>query len=296
MHVAIAGASGFLGSHLTDDLHLHGHEVTRLVRRAPSSPEESQWDPDAGQVDHEVVERADVVVNLGGSSTVGNPHSRRWAEELRQSRVATTATLATAIARCQHPPAFLAGNGISWYGDHGDEVVTEASDTRGDALLTTVTHEWQAAADPAVEAGARVCFLRTAPVMDRASAPLKQLRLLFSLGLGGRIGNGRQHMPMVSLRDWVGAVRFLAESSDLSGPINLCCPDTPTNGEFTAALAHAVRRPSLLPVPSPALRIAAGPMAPELLGSVNARPAALERAGYEFGDQDVTDVVATALA
>lgn len=296
MRVVIAGSSGFLGSHLVDDLRLHGHEVTRLVRRPPTDAGESRWDPDEGRVDVEVVAAADVVVNLGGSSTLGNPHSRRWATELRRSRVATTATLAAAVATCGRRPAFLAGNGISWYGDHGDEVVTESTDSRGEALLTSVTHDWQDAAGPAIEAGARVCILRTAPVMDAASPPLKQLRLLFSLGLGGRIGDGTQHMPMISLRDWVGGVRFLAESGDASGAFNLCCPETPTNGEFTAALARAVRRPAVLPVPSPALRVAAGPMAPELLGSLNARPAALERAGYELEDRDVTAVLGSALA
>ena len=145
-----------------------------------------------------------MVVNLAGAPTAGNPHSQRWADELLRSRVVTTRVLAEAIAAAGGGPSFLAGNGISYYGDHGDEVVTETSDSRGDALLTRVTREWQEATAPAVDAGARVCVLRTSPVLDRASAPLKQLVPLFKLGLGARLGDGRQYFPMISLRDWVG--------------------------------------------------------------------------------------------
>ena len=159
-----------------------------------------------------------------------------------------------------------------------------------------MTREWQAVAEPAGEAGARLCVLRTAPVMDRRSPPLKQLRLLFKAGLGAKLGDGGQHMAMVSLRDWVGSVVHLAEHESASGPFNICCPQTPTNAEFTQALAKAVRRPAIAFVPSPLLTLGAGKMAPELLGSLNVRPAALEAADYAFQDRDVTAVLATGLA
>jgi uncharacterized protein len=295
MRVVIAGASGFLGTHLSDHLRVHGHEVTALVRRTPSSQHESQWDPAAGTIDAAVVQRADAVVNLAGASIAGNPHSKKYAREVMDSRVSTTNLLAETIAGCERPPAFLAGNGISYYGDHGDTPVTEDSESRGDALLTRVTREWAAATDPAREAGARVCLLRTAPVMDRTSPPLKQLRLLFQLGGGAKLGSGEQYMPMISLRDWIGAVSYLIESRDVSGAFNLCCPHTPTNAEFTQALASAVSRKAFLAVPAAVMKVAAGEMAPELLGSVNARPAALERAGYDFEDEDVREVLAAAL-
>jgi len=302
--IVIAGASGFLGSHLTSELQQRGHDVVRLVRRAAQGADESTWDPYAGSVDRTLVGGADVVVNLAGSPTAGNPHSGKWARELRESRVTTTRLLAEVVAEAaaqrkadgRAPQGYLAGNGIAFYGDHGAEPLTEDADSRGDALLTQVTREWQAAARPASDAGARVCVLRTAPVLDKRSAPLKQLRLLFKAGLGGRLGGGHQFFPVISLRDWVGAVAFLAESDHAEGPVNLCCPDTPTNREFTRALADAVRRPAFAAVPAPIIKVAAGDMAPEVLGSVNARPAALLREGYVFRDRDVRDVLAAGLA
>ena len=295
MQIVMAGASGFLGTHLTAELERRGHSVTRLVRRPTSGAGESTWDPYAATYERDVIERADVVVNLAGTPTAGNPHSQKWADQLRESRVITTRVLARAIADASSTPAYLAGNGISWYGDHGAQELTESSDSRGHALLTQVTRDWQAAAEPALDAGSRVCFLRTAPVMDRSAPPLKQLRLLFSLGLGARLGDGRQYMAMISLRDWVGGVVHLAEHDTASGPVNLCCPRTPTNAEFTAELARAVHRPAFVAVPRIGIRLGAGRMAPELLGSLNVRPAALEAAGYEFRDHDVREVLAAAL-
>lgn len=296
MRVVIAGSSGFLGSHLVQHLRGAGHQVTRLVRRPPSAPDESAWDPYSGTLEQDVIESADVVINLAGTPTAGNPHSTKWARELEESRVSTTRLLADVIARAERKPAFLAGNGISYYGDHGEQEVTEESGSRGDALLTRVTKAWQEAAEPAAAAGARVCVLRTAPVMDRQSPPLKQMRLAFRLGLGTRLGDGRQYFPLISLRDWVGGVAFLAGHATASGPFNLCCPRTPTNGEFTDALASALGRKALLAVPKAALKAGAGQMSPELLGSVRARPAALEQTGFEFRDPDVTAVLAAALA
>lgn len=296
MRVVIAGATGFLGTHLTDHLRVHGHEVTALVRREPTSAHESRWDPRAGTVDAALVARADVVVNLAGASIAGNPHSKKWSDEVLESRISTTRLLARTIAAAERPPAFLAGNGIAWYGDHGSSPVTEDSDSTGDAFLTRVSRQWEDAASAASDAGARVCLLRTAPVMDRTSPPLKQLRLLFQLGGGARLGSGEQFMPMISLRDWVGAVGYLAESRDVSGAFNLCCPQSPTNAEFTTTLAAAVHRKAFLAVPSAVLKVAAGDLAPEVLGSINARPAALERAGYDFEDEDVREVLAAALA
>jgi uncharacterized protein len=296
VQVVIGGASGFLGTHLGRELESRGHAVTRLVRRQATAPDESRWDPASGEVDQQVIEAADVVVNLAGAPTVGNPHSQKWADNLRESRVSSTAALADAVAASERKPAFLAGNGISVYGDHGSTPLTESADARGGSLLTEVSLAWGAATEPARGAGARVCILRTAPVMDGRSQPLKGLRLLFKLGLGGRLGDGKQYFPVISLRDWVNAVAYLAEHDETSGPFNLCCPQTPTNAEFTQALGRAVSRPTVIPVPAFAIRLGAARMAPELLGSLNVAPQALIDAGYEFRDQDVTAVLAAGLA
>lgn len=293
-HVVLAGSSGFLGSHLREELRRRGHRVTSLVRREPG-PDESRWDPYADELDRDLVQQADVVVNLAGSPTLGNPHSGKWARELRESRVTTTRVLAEAVAAADEPPAFLAGNAVGWYGDHGNAVLDESADSRGHTLMTSVCRDWQAATAPARAAGGRVCLLRTAPVLDGSSAPLRQLRLLFLTGLGGRVGNGRQWMPMVSLRDWVGAVAFLAEHPSASGPFNISVPEPATNRDFTRALASAVKRPAILPVPGPLVQVAAGAASPEVLGSVRVVPKALLDLGYSFSDRGVADVIATGL-
>jgi len=292
--VVVAGSSGFLGTQLRQELGRRGHEVTALVRR-PARIGESTWNPYAGMLDPDVIEAADVVVNLAGSSTFGNPHSRRWSQRLHDSRVTTTRVLAETIAASRRRPAYLAGNAVGWYGDHGSQRVGESADSRGHTLMTQVCRDWQDAARPAVEAGGRVAFLRTSPVIERTSPPLKQLIPVFRAGLGARVGNGRQRMPMISLRDWLGGVLHLVEH-DIDGPVNLTCPQPPTNAEFTDTLARQVGRKPLLAVPAPAIRLGAGRLSPELLGSVDARPDVLTAAGFEFRDPDVAAILKTALA
>ncbi len=289
MRVLIAGSSGFLGTRLRERMESLGHEVTGLVRSEPG-PGQIRWDPYAAPLGPAVVDAHDVVVNLAGSPLIGNVHSQSWARQVMSSRVTTTQVLARAIAEGERKPAFLAGNGIACYGDQGDTPLPESAPELADTLLGRVSRAWQAATDPAAEAGARVCVLRTSPVMDRRSQPLGMLRLLFKAGLGGPLGSGRQHMPMISARDWVDAVVHLAES-DVSGPANLCCETTPTNAEFTKALAGELHRPAFFKVPAAVLGPAAGAMSPELLGSVNAVPRTLLDSGFRFSDPDVTAVV-----
>ncbi len=290
MRFLIAGASGFLGTRLREGLATQGHHVTALVRRAPG-PSEVRWDPYGSKLGVEVVENHDVVVNLAGSPTLGNPHSKKWQGDLMNSRVTTTRVLAEAIAGSANKPAFLAGNGIGVYGDHGAEPLTEEAHSRGNALLTRVSRAWEQAAEPAAAAGARVCVLRTSPIYDRRSQPLGMLRLLFKAGLGGPLGDGSQYMPMISARDWVDAVIHLAETETASGPFNLCCEKAPTNEEFTRELARQLHRPAFLRVPAVVLRPAAGEMANELLGSVNCVPAALVASGFTHRDPDVGAVL-----
>jgi uncharacterized protein (TIGR01777 family) len=296
MSILMAGSSGFLGTHLREELERRGHRVTALVRRTAKRPDESTWDPASHEVDQEVVAAADVVINLAGSPTLCNPHSKKWSRALHDSRVQTTETLARAIADAAEPPLFVAGNAVAWYGDHGPAELVEAADSRGHTLMTGVCRDWQEATRPAADAGGRVIVLRTSPVMDRSSAPLRQLSLLFKAGLGGRLGSGRQYMPMISLRDWIGAVAYLTEHPTADGPANLCCVETPTNAEFTRALAGALHRPAVAPVPGPIIKVAAGRVSSELLGSMNTRPQALLDLGYEFADPDVGSVLASGLS
>jgi uncharacterized protein (TIGR01777 family) len=295
MHVVIAGASGLLGSHLADQLRRAGHTITGLTRAQTQDPDMSTWDPAAGRYDRDLFEAADAVVAVTGSSLFRNPRSRSWQRELSDSRVGPTRVLAEAVAASSRKPALLAGNGSSWYGDHGAGPVDESADSRGEALLTRVTRAWQEATEPARGAGARVVVLRTAPVMDRRGGALRLLTPMFQACLGGQLGDGRQGFPVISLRDWTGAVLHLLDRPEVTGPVNLCSPEPPSNAEFTAALGRLVHRPALLPAPGPLIRGALGPAAPELLRSLWLVPGVLEETGYAFRDRDVTAVLEAGL-
>ena len=295
MRLVIAGSSGFLGTQLRASLQNAGHFVVRLVRGTPTAADQVRWSPYDEPLDPEMLDDVDVVVNLAGSPLLGNPHSSRWANELMRSRVETTRVLAEAIAKAPNQPVFLAGNATGYYGDHGDELLTETSKRRGDTLLSSVTAAWQDAAQPAVDAGGRVVIMRTAPVLDRRSPPLSMLAPLFKLGLGGPLGSGDQYFPVTTTDDWVRAVIFCAENDALSGPVNITLPEPATNDDFTKSLGELVRRPTLFNVPGMLLRPAAGPMAPELLGSVRLLPQALLDAGFEFHHHDIRSALASAL-
>lgn len=296
MEILLAGASGALGRALRTRLLADGHVVRRLVRGDAAAPDEHHWDPARGLLDPALVEAADAVVNLGGSPLIGNPHSATYRREVRQSRVDTTTTVARAIAATDTKPTLIAANGIAYYGDRGEEILDEHAGSRGDHLLTQVTRDWQAATEPASEAGARVCILRTPPVMDRRSGALKAMLPAFRLGLGGPLGSGRQWFPIVSLDDWVAAVTHLLANEQSSGPYNIVMPEPTTNKEFTRTLARLLHRPALLRVPAFAIEKAAGPLAPELLGSVRAVPAKLTAEGFRFSHPDVEAVLRAALA
>lgn len=295
MRYLIAGSSGFLGTLLRERLQSEGHEVTRLVRRPPAEGE-VQWDPYIAPLGTEVVDNHDVVVNLAGSRLTGNPHSKRWADEMVRSRVTTTRVLAEAIAASQTKPAFLCGNGSSWYGDRGDTPVVESEPSTGDAFMTTVTRQWQAATSPASAAGARVCVLRSAPVIDRRNLPWKAMFPAFRLGIGGMAGKGEQFVPTISARDWVGAAVHVAGDESISGPVNMSCPETPRHRQFVKELGRQLHRPTVLRVPSAVVKVAAGRMAPEVLGSTRPVPEVLLGSGYRFSDPDVEAILREGLA
>lgn len=295
MRVVVGGASGFLGTALVAHLRSAGHEVIRLVRTPEPASDSFAWDPAAGVVDQAVIDSADVVVSLSGAPIAHWPATRRWQEEVLSSRVSATSTLAAALARSPEPATFLSGSGMSAYGaDRGDEVLTEAS-SDGGGFLAEVVHAWEAAAQPAVDAGSRVCFLRTSLALHRDGGLLKAQLPAFRLGVGPRLGDGRQYMAMLSRTDWVRAVTFLAERSDLSGPFNLAMSADVTNRDFSDELAAALGRPRWLAAPASVLRWAAGPVADDLLGSLRVKPQALLDAGFTFDHPDLPAVLDAAL-
>ncbi len=296
MRVVVAGASGFLGTAWRDHLAREGHEVVRLVRGEALSAGESHWDPYAGEVDRGVVESADVVANLAGAPLAHWPWTSSYRRTFTASRVATTRTLAEAVASSDRRPAFLAQSGISGYGDHGDRVLTEDSPLDADTFMGEVNRAWERAALPASRAGARVTVMRTGVVLDRRGSALKLLRPLFLAGLGGPVGRGRQFLSTISLADWVRAATWLAGREDADGPYNVTGPDPRPNAELSAELGRLLHRPSVVPVPPPLLRLAAGSVASELLGSSRVEPARLLREGFEFEHPTLRSRLQAALA
>jgi uncharacterized protein (TIGR01777 family) len=294
MKYVLGGSSGFLGKALTRDLVADGHQVVRLVRRQPERPDEVRWDPAAGELDPAALEGADVVVNLAGAN-IGRPWTPTYKNVIRESRVSTTATLAAAVAQLDRSPVFLVQSGIGGYGkDRGDELLTEESGL-GEGFLSDVVRLWEGAAEPAREAGSRVAALRTGVVLDGAAPAFRLLSLPFRLGAGGHLGPGTQYFPVISLKDWLRAVRFVADHDELSGPVNLDLPNPATNAEFTKALASALHRPALIPVPSFVLTTVLGDFAWELVGSNRAIPAKLQAAGFTFDHPTVEAAIAAAL-
>ncbi len=234
-------------------------------------------------LDQQVIENADVVVNLAGASFAKWPLTEAYKQKFIASRVVTTRVLAEAIARTRKKPAFLAQNGTSYYGNRGDEVLTENSPEGNDGtFLNGITKLWQAATEPAAAAGARVCVMRTGAVLHKGGGAFFPLYLIFKAGLGGPAGNGEQYFSTISLTDWVRAVAFLANDEDASGPYNLSGPNPTTNEEFSRELGRMLHRPTVFRVPATPLRKVFPELSPELLSSVRVEPARLLEAGFEF--------------
>ena len=297
MRFLVAGASGFLGTALRRHLAGEGHRVVRLVRRDPVSPDESRWDTKRGLLDRSVVEDVDVVVNLAGASFVRWPLTEAYKREFIASRVDTTRLLAEAIGTSDRKPVFLAQNGTSYYGDRGDEVLTEDSAAGDDGtFLNGITKQWQAATAPADDAGARVCVMRSAAILDRHGGAFQPLSWIFRAGLGGPVGDGRQYFSTISLTDWLRAVTFLAGNESSRGAYNLTGPNPTTNEEFTRALGRMLHRPTKLRVPAWPLRRVFPELSPELLGSVRAEPARLVAEGFTFRHPTLEGRLGAALA
>ena len=285
MRFVVAGSSGFLGTALRDRLARNGHEVQRLVRGTASAASESSWDPYTGTVDDDVIGAADVVINLGGVPIAHWPWTEDYKRQIRDSREATTGTLAGAVARTGGRAALINASGINAYGHPGDAVRDETS-PRGDGFLAEVVRSWEDATSPAMKAGARVVMLRSGVVLHGSGGALALMKKPFLLGVGGRVGSGKQWFSWISLADWVSAVVFLS-TSDVSGPVNLVAPQPVTNAEFTKAMGKVLRRPTRFPVPGLPMRLVGGEVASESLDSLRVVPTVLLAAGFSFEHPDI---------
>ncbi len=285
MRILTAGASGLIGGALTTFWEALGHEVYHLVRRKPRDPQEIPWDPAKGALAPAAVEGFDTAVCLSGAGIF----SRRWNEarkrELRASRIEPVNLLARTLAQASDKPeSLICASATGVYGaDRGNEVLTEDSPPGSD-FVAQLCKDWEAAAEPASEAGIRVVSLRSGIVLASKGGALPAIALPFRIGLGGRIGSGRQYFSWQTLGETVNIIDFAIHTETLRGPVNAVAPNPVTNQEFTTALAHVLHRPALIPVPEFAMRLALGQMADLALGGVRVYPRKLEAAGYRFHD------------
>jgi uncharacterized protein (TIGR01777 family) len=296
MRVLMAGASGFLGSQLRANLSADGHELVRLVRRPPKGSDERRWDPSSGSVDPEVLAGVDVVVNLAGAGVEDKRWSDGYRRVLAESRIQPTRALATAIAGLpadQRPRLLVNASAIGFYGDTGDAAVDEDSPAGG-GFFPDLCQAWEQATEPAARAGVRVVLLRTGLVLGPGGL-LRPLALTTRLFIGGPLAGGRQWMPWIALPDWLGAVRFLMDRANISGPVNVVGPDPVRNKDFTRTLGRVLHRPTPWPVPRFALRIVLGDFADDAVASQRVLPGVLRRAGYAFQYSDVESALRSAL-
>lgn len=281
MKVVVTGASGLVGSALVSSLESDGHEVIRLVRREPRGSQERKWDPN-GEPDSSLVEGSDAVVHLA-AETISGWWTQRKKDRILDSRVRGTESIAKAIANAVHKPrVFLSASGTGYYGHRKDEVVTEAS-SAGLGFLANLARQWEATTKPAADAGVRVVLLRISVVLSKNGGALPQMLPPFKMGLGGKVGNGKQYWPWITLDDVVGVIRFAIENESLRGPVNVCAPQEITNKQFTKALGRVLRKPSFFPLPSVVVTLTLGEMGQEaLLTSTRAHPVKLQETGYAF--------------
>jgi uncharacterized protein len=291
--ILISGASGLIGSALVPSLESHGYEITRLVRRE-SKANELHWDP-MHPIPSELVSGFDAVIHLSGESITG-----RWTPakktRIRDSRVLSTRNLSEGLAKAQSPPKmFLSASATGFYGNRGDEVLTEASSI-GTGFLSEVCQEWESATDAAASTGIRAISLRTGLVLSRDGGPLKEMLLPFRLGMGGRIGDGRQWWSWIHIDDFVAAVRHILENGSVKGPVNVVSPNPITNAEFTKTLGRIMGRPAIFPVPAFAARLALGELADEaVLASARVEPKKLINTGFTFKFPELESALANLL-
>jgi uncharacterized protein (TIGR01777 family) len=282
--VAVTGAGGLVGSALATSLRAAGHRVIQLVRRVPRSGEDALgWDPASGAITPAGALAADAVVHLAGDSIMGLRWTAAKKRRIRESRTTATRLLVQTLTRLPKPPAVLVcASGVGYYGSRGDEVLTEDS-RPGTGFLADLAREWEGATAPAIARGMRVVNLRLGIVLSAGGGALVRMLTPFRLGLGGVIGSGTQWMSWIALDDVIGAIQHALATDSLRGPVNAVAPAPVTNAEFTRTLGRVLGRPTLMPLPAFAARLAMGEMADELLlASQRAVPARLQAAGYSF--------------
>jgi uncharacterized protein (TIGR01777 family) len=291
--IAIAGSSGLIGSALVSALRAADNRVLRIVRRAPANSDELHWDPETGTFDAAALHGVDAVVNLCGA----NVGQKRWSGEfkqlLRDSRITPTEVLSAAVVDAG-VEVLVNASAVGYYGNTRERVVDETA-SAGLGFLAQLCEDWEAATQQAADAGVRVVLARTGWVLSPNGGLLGRLRPLFWLGLGARIGNGRQYIPWITLEDEVRALRFGITHEEITGPLNLTGPAPVTNAEFTTALGRAVNRPTPFLLPGFVARALLGEFAQEgLLSGQRAIPAGLERAGFEFHHNTIGEALSYA--
>ncbi len=297
MDIAVTGSTGLIGSALSTALAAAGHRVVRIVRGTPAGPDEIAWEPTEGRLDAADLDGLDAVVHLAGEGIAEKRWTAAQKDRILTSRTLGTDLLARRIADASDGPrVLLSGSAIGWYGDRGDEVLTEASGP-GTGFLADVCRQWEAATGPASDAGARVVHLRTGIVLDPQGGVLAKQLPLFRIGLGGRIGGGHQYMSWIAIDDEVGAIQHLLDQ-DVEGPVNLTAPKPVTNREFTKALGGSLHRPALLPVPGfgPKLLFGGDLVDELLLASQRVLPERLVASGFTPAHDELGPYLETLLA
>jgi hypothetical protein len=303
MKVLVSGATGLIGSALQRALVARGDQVITLIRPSTSNASEQtiHWDPSLGTIDRAALERQgpiDAVIHLAGAGIADKRWTAARKEEILSSRVNSTRILADAVVSLSHQPeVFVSGSAIGIYGNRGDEILTESS-SEGSGFLADVCHAWEAAASAVPEAGIRTAFARTGIVLSAEGGALAKQLPLFRLGVGGRLGSGKQWTSWISIDDEVAGILAILDQTSLAGPINLTAPSPVTNAEFTRALGHALHRPAVLPVPVPALKVALGSELVDeaLTASQRVEPTVLLASGFRFTDPEINEGLASILS
>ncbi len=275
--VAVTGSSGLIGAALVAQLQSDGYKVLKLVRRPPRAADEISWDPNKGEIDLKSLEGVDAVFHLAGAGVGDKRWTAKYRSQILNSRLLGTTTIANACEQLQ-PEVFVSASAIGYYGETGNREVVEV-DRGGDDFLSIVCREWELVANLAPSV--RTIKLRTGLVLDPTGGALGRMIPLFKFGIGGKLGSGKQWWSWITLHDQVRAMIFLMQSK-IEGAVNITTPNPVTNKEFTAALAHALKRPAFFPAPAFALRAVLGGFSSEVLGSKKVMPKVLMDSGFDF--------------